>query len=298
MQLSTKKYYAGNTIEVERTASGILPGALRRPKVAQTAESVKKFNETLSIRKLIRTVNANFGYGDLYLTPTYRTEERPKDMKQLQADGRNFCRRLARAYKKAGAEFKYLLVCGIGKRGAPHLHLIVSGIDARRVSAAWKAGGIHIETLYKQQEHTALGMYFADQIKNYVSGDGWVSSKRWTCSRNVRPVEPEISKTEDFGEWSESPTADEGYIINAESVEAGVNPVSGYPYLFYRQIKAPKIRKAVITADGEVLSPKEAEAERRRVNAEEIRKVIEARLNYSEEVNYLKKVYGGLDVRL
>ena len=55
-------------------------------------------------------------------------------------------------------------------------------------------------------------------------------------------MEPKIEEV-DAKEWAKKPRELKGYRIIPESVEDGINPVTGIPYQFYRMIKVEKSRK-------------------------------------------------------
>ena len=71
--------------------------------------------------------------------------------------------------------------------------------------------------------------------------------------------------------WKEPPTARPGYIIDLDSVDAGVSPVTGIPYLFYRMIEIPKKQK-LQTPDGRILYDDAAAKWLREYNRQEIRR--------------------------
>ena len=117
----------------------------------------------------------------------------------------------------------------------------------------WPFGGSHIEYLYPDGEYSALAWYFIQQSRKSPVGE-LTGKKRWTCSKNLKRPEPTVKEV-DAKTWREPPKAEPGYIIDVNSIDAGINPVSGIPYLFYRMILA---QKRIVTQGGTVLRGREA----------------------------------------
>ncbi len=267
----SKMWITGDAIDVQKSYS-LRQGKRfsRSVRSARTTEAMQKYNEKLAFRELTRTINANFSTNDIHLTLTYQKEERPENEEKLKQDLKSFLRRLRRKCKQAGAELKYITVSAIGKRGAPHHHLIINEIDTRLLNGLWKKGGIHPVFLYSKVDFSGLAEYF---IKQANPDGGAVIGRRWNCSRNI--IHPKAKVTEvDAETWREPPTAIEGYEIDYNTVEYGENPFTGIPYCYYRMIKR-EIKKPIMTPDGRLLQPdaadrwlrqKEFEAEQKRYN--------------------------------
>ena len=52
-------------------------------------------------------------------------------------------------------------------------------------------------------------------------------------------------KEVDARTWREPPAPAKGYVIAPESIDAGINPITGIPYLFYRMVRIPDDAVAV-----------------------------------------------------
>ena len=252
-----KKYFAGQTIEVQKTYT-----ARQAPRNVKadaeshrpTREAVQKYNQKLAERELARILNANFQPRDLHLVLTYRRGERP-DEAGAKRDLDNFIERARRYYRKRGKEFKWVATTARGERGALHHHLIISRMDVLDLPQLW-SGGYHYTPLYRYPDYTALAVYIAHQNRSVLTGDGVIRRRRWSGSKNLVRPKPEVKQV-DAKTWREPPKPVKGYIISPESIDAGINPVTGIPYLFYRMVRIPD-NAAATTEDGVRLRGKKA----------------------------------------
>lgn len=263
-----KRYVAGNTIEIQKTVStryGIT--ATRRERVNRTSDAVKKYNDKMAHRQLIRIINANFRPGDIYLTLTYRRGERPGEDEAVK-DRSRLLRRLRSKVKKRDGGLKYIAVTAIGSKGGIHHHLILGGIVAEDLRGLWDKGRMDIQYLYEDGHYEDLAAYLINQETKGPRGQGGIIGRRWSGSRNLIIPEPEIEVV-DAGTWREPPEPELGYVIDVSSIEAGTSPVSGHPYLFYRMLRADD---KVITQDGRVLKGRAAHKYQKTRNKEEIRR--------------------------
>ena len=71
----------------------------------------------------------NFGQYDFWMTITYRKGDRPT-WEQMVKDVQDLIRKVRRKYKRMGKELKYIYRLAIGKRGGPHIHILVNRIQA------------------------------------------------------------------------------------------------------------------------------------------------------------------------
>lgn len=231
------EYYAGNTIDTQKTFSRRYGKNFTRDrKCGTTPPSMEEQNTKNAERQLTRIINENFKKGDIHLTLTYFREKRPDSenaKKQIQA----FLRRLRRYFNRREKELKYLWATAYGSKGAIHHHLVISTMDARDLQSLWPYGRAHAEYCYSA-EYSALAAYIVRQAKTGLTSGEKINARRWSGSRNLiipKPHRKEVSATK----WKEPPRAKPGYIIDLNSIDAGINPVTGIPFLFYRQIKIP-----------------------------------------------------------
>lgn len=257
-------------MDVQHTFSRRYGKNIRRgANVEPTPAAVKEYNRKLAERKLTRLINANFGPNDIHLVLTYRRDDRPtpeESKKRL----RNFLSRLRRYFAKQGRELKYIAATAYGTRGAIHHHLVISTMDARDLRKLWPHGGSHTEYLYENGDYPRLAAYIVRQAKQGLTEAEQIDEKRWHGSRNL--IKPKPQKREvPAAVWREPPAAWPGYIIDLDSVDAGVSPVTGIPYLFYRMIEIPK-KQRLQTPDGRLLYDDAAAKWLREHNRQEIKR--------------------------
>lgn len=225
-----------------------IPKGKRAPRQNPTPEEVARYNDKLALWRLARILNGNYALGDEHCVCTYRKEDRPATMEEAKRRMKKYLDDLRRFFKARGLELKYIHVPAVSKRGTPHHHLVVntgdlSREDRRAMRALWPWGRCRGIELYTD-DLSPLAEYLLDQGKNGQP----VPGKRWTTSRNVKEPQPKEREVEAQW-WQDIPRPVKGYVIDPASVEAGENPVTGQPYLFYRMIKIPEGRK-IVTWDG------------------------------------------------
>lgn len=224
-----KIYDLGDVKEVARYYPGNYgaPGCRRAPKKKATPEDIERQNRRNRARKIQRLILANFHEGDSHLVLTYRKTDRPKDMKEAKKHRRIFFEDMRDAYRKSGYKFKFLCVTVIGKRGAAHHHLIIEDIPElntkKLVMKYWKYGGRHFTPLYEEGEYGELSDYLAKEEGKEQS---------YTRSRNLLVPEP-IKKRVWGRKWEDEPEPEKGWYIIKDSLENGINPVTGHPYQHY-----------------------------------------------------------------
>lgn len=108
------------------------PGEKRKKKANKTKESQQKVNDRQTERRLTGILNENFDGSSWYVTWSYREDLRPKDIEELKLQISQLLRDLRKLYKKEGLVLKYVWTAEVGKRGAVHIHMVLSGIDARK----------------------------------------------------------------------------------------------------------------------------------------------------------------------
>ena len=195
-------------------------GEKRAARSRPTSEAQKKVNERRAKRDKQRIIRANFGKGDLWLTFTYKKEERPDSMERAKEDRKNLLDKLRRFLKKEGIEFKYVCVTEIGTLGGVHHHLIMKPCDASIFSKIWKKGGVHIEYIYSED---------ISRLARYMSGDETEEDEKkrhsvvlesWSRSKNL--IVPEVKKERIHSRsFSKNPKPEKGYRI--ENLQNGIN---------------------------------------------------------------------------
>lgn len=237
-------------------------GEKREKKKKVTPEQIRKQNQWNREKRMRRLMKANFIPGDLWCTLKYPRGTR-KSVGEVTKDFRNFRDRLKRQYKKFGEELKFIYRMEIGARGGIHIHLLVNWIrgnpeadsngkasngkppdTALIIQEAWKpCGRIHYEPVYSEGLFQDLACYMTKQpdeeIEKQLSFLPVEDRKKLIkigSSRNLIRPEPEVKE---YSHWTmrkileEGPEPTPGFYIDQDSVECGVNPVTGMSYLQY-----------------------------------------------------------------
>ena len=66
----------------------------RSPKTKESSKAQIDYNNKLAVKKIIRTVNANFDNTDLFVHPTYSTGCSPQSEEEARRDYNNYIRRI------------------------------------------------------------------------------------------------------------------------------------------------------------------------------------------------------------
>lgn len=187
-----KKIWAGDVYEVEEFYSPRTIGKKyeRLLRGNLTTEEQQKRNLEIARKKLTRTINANFGAADYFLTLTYDGAIEAAAAKKKIA---NFFRRLKRWRLKNGqGDLKYISV--LETKGRCHHHVILNGLMGLSLKEAWEIlfnlwgeGYIFLKRLKKSQEDTRLANYITkENIKK--------NAKRWSQSRNLQKPKVKIEE--------------------------------------------------------------------------------------------------------
>lgn len=234
------EYKAGATREVVKHIprrfrdSGIRGGTRKK-----TSEEIALANMRQAVRKLARKINANFRPGDWHVTLTYRKEARPspEDAKKII---RQFISRMRGRYRRAGFQFRYILVTEYENR-AVHHHLIINQVnDGEKTSADWVRdcwkgnGNPKFVGLYDTGEYQGLAEYLIKETDKTFRKSP--EKQRYTCSRNLVEPNPERITRTVKKMWELDPKPRKGYYIAPDSIYNGFDRM-GYPYQRYVLIK-------------------------------------------------------------
>lgn len=248
------RYQLKNGIEVcEHHMSGCRPAWMPRQKRRKpTPEEMEKANQREKIRRTRRLMLNNFDEGDLYVTLTYRKEERPEDMDQAKRDFTRFMGMVKRRFQKAGADPRWIRNIEQGTRGGWHAHLLIGNEAALDVEGilteVWEKkmglGRVISERTYMDGGFRNLSAYMAKEARK---NDGTLRTS-FSTSRNL--IRPERERTEyvrrsairEDGTWKEI-VAPDGYYLDTDSVETWENPVTGYPCRRYMLLKERRMHE-------------------------------------------------------
>ena len=236
-------YRYKNIIEVERVHSGRYGKKLdRSERKKPTPEEMQKINERNAIKKLRRKICANFEPGDLFLTLTYRREERPEP-EEARKELHRFFGRLRKKYRKQELSLKYIVVTEYMNK-AIHHHIIVNdlpkGNGAKMASSLWTRGATHCKFLYEDGQYELLASYLIKETGKHFREPGNEMKCRYSCSRNL--VEPKKETRILVNDnWPEEPRIPRGYTLDKQSLWNGVNKM-GYRYQYYRMVKIAPVQ--------------------------------------------------------
>lgn len=248
------KYKLGDSIETEIKYSGRYgkKGEKRAPKKKATPEQIKKQNHWIKVKYLRRLIALNFVPYDYWCTLKYPKGTR-KSVEVVQNDVKKFIDRLRSRYKKEGIPLKYVYRIEIGKRGGIHVHIIINRLPNKGdklIQEKWTLGRVNFTNLYDRGGYADLAEYMAKEPPEEMEGQLSLFSDAekkkllsYVPSRNLDKPVPEIKeykKRTVYKILHEGPVAAEGFYIDKDSIVYGVNPYTGYSYLYYREYRIGK----------------------------------------------------------
>ena len=124
-----KVIISGDVIEVVKSyTKGSLKSKTRRPKEQKTPEQMAEENQRNAEKRLTRLLNCNFKKGDLWVTLTYRRDQRPTPEKAKKILTRFIRRMRYRFERKSEEEMKYITVTEYESK-AIHHHMVINNPD-------------------------------------------------------------------------------------------------------------------------------------------------------------------------
>lgn len=234
----------GETLEIEEKHTGRYGarGQKREKKKEPTPEDIARQNQWKRVRDLRRLTKWNFNTGDCWITLTYQKDLRPS-WEEMMKHMEKFIRQLRTDYKKYGWTLKYIWRPQIGKRGAIHIHILISAYSntetrtEKLVREFWPHGNPNMKVVYDLKTGD-LAEYIATPLQEWEPEE----AKNFHPSRNLIRKEPEKetvrrrSLIDKQGRIRE-PKPPKGYYIDENSIEKGINPVTGYAYRRYILVK-------------------------------------------------------------
>lgn len=238
---------AGRTIDYRlyysiRWNNGVppIPKEEREGRKQPTSERQAAINRKNSLLNLTRTMNASFGVGDLYVTFSYGKSERPEDFEEFQSQAKGLLKRLRKLYKKHGLVFRYIWVAERGKQGGTHIHMVMSGIDGRKLRDVWPYGFITIKPLDPSGNYHRLAAYFIKYSDKTMRTENKLQGKRYNASKNLVHPKPEKTKIRKRRKFDPGAIkVPEGWYLDQDTVEHGVSDFTGYEYLSYTLVLLP-----------------------------------------------------------
>lgn len=242
----TWEFAGTREIEEKHTGRYGASGQSRIQKRKATPEDIRKQNRWKRERDLRRLIKWNFQPGDYWITFTYKKGERPS-WERIKQDLHKLIRQVRIRYRKQGWELKYIYRMAIGKRGGPHVHMLINrksnqqtGTDLL-LSELWTRGRVHFQGLRETGGYKELAQYIAKPLEEWEPKP----LKRYHVSRNLIRKEPkrkEIHRRNLRDRHGQMiyPKAPKGYFVDPESVRMGINPITGYAYRHYTLVKIKK----------------------------------------------------------
>lgn len=237
----SKTWYFNNSIEYEFTFKGNYgkKGEKRAKRQKATPEQIKKQNQKNKENAVRRLMKANWKENDYWLTLKFPAGTKMK-IKEVKEKLSLFLRRTRNAYKRKGEMFKFIYRIEIGKRGSPHVHILVNRISEADliIKKNWEYGGVYFGLAYEEGGFRKLAEYIVKPPDEEVDPEG--ETVAYNTSRNLIRPEPEIKPY-----WRrtvekiirEGPKPTPGYAIDPNTIVSGVNPYTGMSYLKYEEIK-------------------------------------------------------------
>lgn len=243
----SKTWYFNNSIEHEFTFKGNCgkKGEKRAEKKKATPEQIKRQNQRNKENAVRRLMKANWGENDYWITLKFPAGTK-MEIKEAKDKLSLFLRRTREAYKRKGEMFKFIYRVEIGKRGSPHIHILVNRIpDADvMIKKNWEYGRVYFGLAYEEGGFRKLAEYIVKPPDEEV--DEKKETKAYNTSRNLIRPEPEIETY-----WRRTvekmikngPTPTPGFYIVPDSIVSGVNPYTGMSYLKYEEVKLKRGEK-------------------------------------------------------
>lgn len=229
---------AGKILEVRKyyTLRYNCRGEKRGERCRHTCECQQKVNYRNAERKLRRLMNANFtDETGMLVTFTYLPKNRPQDSAEMQNDARNLLKKLRKVFKGNEDILKYIYVKELGKRGAAHIHMLMTICGIKELKQCWAKGGVRIDPLWSKGDYSNIARYFIKYAAKTEETEGRLIGKRWNSSRNLKqPIV--IKKVVRANTFSQRIPDKKGYILNPDSVREGYTE-AGYKYFSYTMYK-------------------------------------------------------------
>lgn len=213
------------------------PGEHREKKEKPTSEAQKRVNRRKAERNLRRLMNASFVDGDYLVRLDFFRENTPPDGKEMQRLMNKALRKLRNKFKRMGILLRYVYVKEIGPRGGRHIHIVMNRCDIEWIRESWPYGGIHIDPLNSNGQYKKIASYFMKYADRTEETEGKLVGKRYYPSRTL--LKPIIRKRKIRAQrYREMIKVPEGYVLDKETVVAGISEFTGYAYFEYALIRA------------------------------------------------------------
>lgn len=233
-----------NSIEYEFCYKGNYgaKGEKRAERKKATPEQIKKQNQRNKENYVRRTIKLNFEENDYWNTLKYPAGTRI-GIREVKEHKKKFLRRVRKEYGKAGYQLKYICRIEIGKKGSPHIHILVNRITDSDVilKRCWEQGRISFAMIYEEGGFKKLAEYIVKPPNEETDPEG--ETVAYSSSKNlIRPKPEEKTYYRRTVEKiiREGPKPTKGFYIVKDSVVYGLNKFTGMSYLYYEEARIRK----------------------------------------------------------
>lgn len=249
---SLKEYLLGDIREAEAGYTGKPTGRGRRQKA--TPEQIERWNRAKRRKAVRLLIEANFTKGDLWVCLKYQKGTR-KSVQEVSKDLSEFCRRMRIAYKKEKQAFRWIARIEVGRLGGLHVHIVCNafkGDGLSLIADTWakvsqESSRANVESLDGDPDREQLADYItkeAEKDDDQYHIPGTIKDRRAVLrirsSRNLIRPEPEktpLTKREFEKLMANGPKPAKGFIVVPDSVRRGENPITGMPFIRWKEIR-------------------------------------------------------------
>lgn len=183
-------------------------------------------------------MNANYKADDIWLTNTYRRDERPS-VEDAKKKNKKFIDDLRIEFKKLKVELKYVSSTEY-KNKAIHHHLVINqpeGVNVMKIiRRLWQYGRPSFKLLDDSGQYRDLAAYIIKETeKTFRENDGG-HKQRYSCSRNLIIPQPK-TKVVKATRWSPDPQPMKEYYIDQDTIYNGTDKCTGRLFQRYMMVK-------------------------------------------------------------
>lgn len=232
-------------------------GEKRGARKKKTPEEIERQNLINKRNKVRRTIQLNFFPNDLWITLNYPKGTR-KPYKDVKEEFDKFARQMRKEYKIREEPLKFYYRIEIGSKGGIHIHMILNRIWGSDilVSKCWP-GRSHFANLYEAGGYRKLADYLTKPLPNDSNKYKQMglfddmderSMSHYGCSRNLirpEPQEKAYKRKTVRKIIAEGPKPTQGFYIDKDSIRIGINPYTGYSYIYYTEIRIEQFKRLV-----------------------------------------------------
>ena len=193
-RLMSYKIISGKTVEERKAVmdTGRSNEKKRRGQRVKGRSTLTKIqnNEREAVKILARTLNCNFGAGDLWLTLTYGPDRLPADVEAGRKDLSRFMRNVRRAFAaEHGRNPQYVTCTSVrdsktGEAVRLHHHVVMERAAYEIVCRLWPQEDLAYRLLDGRGDYTGIARYMVSQA------DNGTDAKKWSTSRGnmAKPI--------------------------------------------------------------------------------------------------------------